>query len=512
MLLRIGHSANADYATLHEGLAVAKVGTCLELEGGEHELSDPLTFPVTIRAAKEVQTCLAHAEILSQTGHKYAHVILKSARGISVELGPSKEGHSSDAPPTVTLQGLEITATSAGPTCELKAGMLRLVDCVVVAGNGRRGSQGIVAGLIPAKGTTDAKSTFATLEMSGGIVRGRFSDFAVKGRTASQVKIKQTKFLGNERGVLALAGKSAAELLECEIGEFGLGIDVADESQISLKLCRFEKGKGCAVRLSKKSVGELVGCDFVELEANAIQATGKSRLKLDRCEFEGMKKPAILLDGALRSVLGRLRGEKCGAVLLDLRQGTNANLTSSVLAEEPVGCTSAESTNWQLGPDCHLVQIGNRGEKPRSEIAASTSSQQVAECPFCYERVATAGGKGGATSLCPACGWTFSSNKKGELASAWPLEVRCQGELCVQVFPASAAGSDLCPDCLTLCHWDNAGYPTQTRCPECDGQIPLPRWTEAEASAWCQCPACKSRVRVDRQGMILEFGDDEGWQ
>jgi len=211
-------------------------------------------------------------------------------------------------------------------------------------------------------------------------------------------------------------------------------------------------------------------------------------------------------------VLGRLRAEKCGAALLDLRQGTNANLISSVLTEDSAGCTSAKSPNWQLGPDCHLVQIGNRGEKPRSEIAGSTTSPQVAECPFCYERITVNGGKGGATTLCPACGWTSSSNKKGELASAWPLEVRCQGELCVQVFPAAAAGSDLCPDCLTLCHWDNAGYPTQTRCPECDGQIPLPRWTEAEASAWCQCPACKSRVRVDRQGMILEFGDEEGWQ
>lgn len=509
MLLRIGHSANADYATLHEALAVAKVGTCLELEGGEHELSEPLKSSVTICAAKETQVCFAHAEIATQTGHKYAHVQLQCTQGIRVELSPGADGA---APPIVILQGLEITTAGIGPTCELSAGKLHLVDCLVVAGLGRKGSQGIVVGLAPLKGLPEKKNDLAHLEMTGCIVRGRFSESAMKVRGGSHVAIRQTKFVGNERGVIALSGRSAAELLECEISDFGAGVDVAEESQLSLKLCRFEKGKGHGIRLSQKSLGELVGCDFVDLEGIAVEATGQSRLKLDRCEFERLKQPAILLNGSLRSVLNRLRAEKCGAPLLSLQSGTHANLVDSVLPEDPAGNCSAQSANWQLEPDCHLVLTGNRGASVPSVSTSSAGLPPMTECPFCYERINIAGSKGKATCLCPACGWTFSSNKKGELASAWPLEVRCQGELCVQVFPAASAGSDLCPDCLTLCHWDNAGYPTYTRCPECDGQIPLPRWTESAASAWCRCQSCKSRVRVDRQGMILEFGDEEGWQ
>ncbi len=455
MLLRVGSSDEADYGTLAQALAAAEVGAVIELEAGEYAESLTLKFPVTIRALREEQACFAHAQILAYSGHSYAHVVWKGAKGSLVNVQGGE----------VTLQGMELQGSPAAALCEVKSGTLRLVDCCVNAGTQRKPGKGIVVGETASKGKAKAAPADAQLHVLRSAIDGRFVGAAMDLRPGASAKLEQVRFVGMERACLLLGEGARAELLEVNFAEVAQGIVASGKNALSLKLCRFEKFSQSAIELKRGSVAKLLGCDFVQGEASAIVASGGGRVVAERCEFEELAAPAIVLVGTKRSVLKRIRADKCGAVLLVLKERATANLQDSVLAE---------GESWQLEADTHLLMEGNRGSAAVG--LAGDAATMRGECPFCYERVgATAEVKKGAAILCPACGWVFAADKKGKLTSHFPLEIRCQGELCEQVFPAVGAGSDHCPDCLTLCHWDEAGYPTLTGCPECDGKIPLPK-------------------------------------
>lgn len=488
MLLRVGSSGEADYGTLAQALAAADAGAVIELEAGEYAESLTLTFPVTIRALREEQSCFANAQIAAYSGHLYAHVVWKGAKASLVNVQGGD----------VTLQGMELQGSPAAALCEVNSGTLRLVDCCVNPGMQRKPGKGIVVGETASKGKAKLPVGEASVQLVRSQLVGRFVGAAIELGPFASAKLEQVRFVGMERVCLLLGEGASAELLEVNFAEVAQGIVASGKNALSLKLCRFEKFSQNAIELKRESTAKLLGCDFVQGEASAIVASGGGRVMAERCEFEQLAAPAIVLVGTKRSVLKRLRADCCGAALLVLKERATANLQDSVLAERE---------SWQLEADTHLLLEGNRGGAAVG--LAGDAATMRGECPFCYERVsAAAEGKKGAAILCPACGWSFATDKKGKLTSHFPLEIRCQGELCEQVFPAVEAGSDYCPDCLTLCHWDEAGYPTLTDCPECDGKIPLPKWKEGELSAWCQCKSCEGKVRVDRQGMILEFGGE----
>lgn len=509
MPLLVGTSDQADFATLADALADAKSGAVIELEAGTYSEELLLTFPVTIRAAKEPLPFYAQPALAQHTGQMYACVVWQGKRAPAVRVNLDAGRQEEDSVPTVTLQGIELQAGRGVSAIEVQQGNLRLSACVISSASERKAGQGITVG--PAKKGKSGSATdgFAQVHLEGCLVRGEFSSPAILLQNGTVAKIERVHFSDASGLAVSLSRNAKGELLECQFQQVGSGVHAEKQSEVSLKLCQFRDVKHWPVELVSESRGELVGCDFFDCPAGAVHAIGKSRLALDRCEFERLGDTAIVLDSALRSILKRVRAEQCSAPLLSLTSGTNANLQNSVLREGSECCTTTKNANWQLAADCHLLLEDNRGSTiAESPTIKSAGDGGVVECPFCYERIAVATGKAGATCLCPACGWTFASDKKGKLVSTSPLEIRCQGELCEQVFPAAAAGSDHCPDCLTLCSWDDAGYPTQTGCPECDSKIPLPRWSEGQLSQWCACPQCKGRVRVDRQGMILEFGEE----
>ena len=206
------------------------------------------------------------------------------------------------------------------------------------------------------------------------------------------------------------------------------------------------------------------------------------------CENGGA---GIELRGSRRAILREVAFQNNKGPALWLQNLATANVEHSYFANNAGG-------NWRFESGCHLLVSDSPSAATERLV---TSGLHFAECPYCLERI-NCSETADTPVHCPACGWCFAVNAQGEYLPPLPIDVRCRIEACRQIFPAAAAGTDLCPECLLEYSWDETGNPSRTECPQCSGWI---RLTGEDAVV---CPSCECCLLVDSLGNVLDFGED----